>query len=86
MFTSTLVINVQMYRTSHGGIGQGRGLAGLISVDLHCDALPLLADVPKVHFRPARALGRRATPGLFIWTDHDSTGRGVAFQPACLPP
>ena len=25
-------------------------------------------------------------PGLFIWTNHDSTGRGVSFQPVCPPP
>ena len=29
---------------------------------------------------------RDGSPGLFIWTSHDSTGKGVNFQPACLPP
>ena len=25
-------------------------------------------------------------PELFVWTNHDWTGRGFAFQPTCLPP
>ena len=27
----------------------------------------------------------RSSPGLFVWTKYDSTGRGVIFRPACLP-
>ena len=32
------------------------------------------------------AVQLRGEPGLFVRQNYDSTGRRVAFQPACLPP
>ena len=33
----------------------------------------------------AAPAGATRPPELHLWTNHDSTGRGVNFQPACLP-